>query len=44
MKQINCFMSPRRDGATTATTTNDNQMFSQRFFPPTTLYLQKLYR
>ena len=44
MKQINCFMSPRRDGATTATTASNNQLFCKRFFPPTTLYLQKLDR
>lgn len=40
LKQINCLRPPRQNGATTATTENDNQMFLQRFFPPTTLYLQ----
>ena len=40
IKQINCLRPPRQNGATTATTENDNQMLSQRFFPPTTLYLQ----
>nr|DAK96108.1 MAG TPA: hypothetical protein [Caudoviricetes sp.] len=34
MKQINCFMSPRRDGTTTATTTNDNQMFCELVLSP----------
>ena len=37
LKQINCLRPPRRNGTTTR---NDNQMFLQRFFPPTTLYLQ----
>mgnify|MGYP001535505893 FL=1 len=40
LKQINCLRPPRQNGVTTATTENDNQMLSQRFFPPTTLYLQ----
>ena len=40
LKQINCLRPPRQNGETTATTENDNQMFLQRFFPPTTLYLQ----
>ena len=34
MKQINCFMSPRRNGETTATTTNDNQMFCEIVLSP----------
>lgn len=37
LKQINCLRPPRRNGTTTR---NDNQMFLQRSFPPTTLYLQ----
>nr|DAM50044.1 MAG TPA: hypothetical protein [Caudoviricetes sp.] len=44
LKQINCLRPPRQNGTTTATTGNDNRMFLQRFFLPTTLYLQKLYR
>lgn len=40
LKQINCLRPPRQNGATTATTENDNQTSCERFFPPTTLYLQ----
>ena len=34
MKQISCFMSPRRDGATTATTANNNQLFCEKVLSP----------
>lgn len=40
LKQINCLRPPRQNSAATATTENDNRTFSQRFFPPRTLYLQ----
>nr|DAW00476.1 MAG TPA: hypothetical protein [Caudoviricetes sp.] len=33
LKQINCLRPPRQNGATTATTKNDNQMFYKGSFP-----------
>lgn len=33
LKQINCLRPPRQNGATTATTRNDNQMFRKGSFP-----------
>nr|DAT92238.1 MAG TPA: hypothetical protein [Caudoviricetes sp.] len=33
LKQINCLRPPRRNGETTATTGNDNQMFCEGSFP-----------
>ena len=33
LKQINCLRPPRRNGETTATTQNDNQMFCKGSFP-----------
>lgn len=34
LKQINCLRPPRRNGATTATTENDNQLFCEKILSP----------
>ena len=43
LKQINCLRPPRRNGETTATTKNDNQMFFAKVLSPLQPSISKSY-